>query len=180
MTLPLKVINLWAGPGAGKSTTAAGLFNLMKNFGHRVELVTEVAKDMTYERSFKSLENQLLVTAQQDQRLRRLVGQVEWVITDSPLPLGIAYMTKEYEPWLEETIWGAYDRYQNFDVLVIRTKEYAQYGRTQTQSEALVLDMEIKRIYDEAVSEDKDFAHQVHGDALAPAEIFKWLDLENS
>ncbi len=45
----LKVINLWAGPGAGKSTTAAGLFNLMKIRGYNVELVTEFAKEMVYE-----------------------------------------------------------------------------------------------------------------------------------
>jgi ATP:corrinoid adenosyltransferase len=45
----MKVINLWAGPGAGKSTTASGLFYLMKTADMQVELVTEYAKDMTWE-----------------------------------------------------------------------------------------------------------------------------------
>jgi dephospho-CoA kinase len=34
----MRVINLAAGPGAGKSTTAAGLFNIMKLKGLKVEL----------------------------------------------------------------------------------------------------------------------------------------------
>ena len=59
-TLPLKVISLFAGPGAGKSTAAAGLFNLMKCKGESCELVTEVAKGMTYE-NHSALGNQLLV-----------------------------------------------------------------------------------------------------------------------
>jgi len=39
-----KVINLFAGPGAGKSTTAAGLFAEMKRANVDVELVTEYVK----------------------------------------------------------------------------------------------------------------------------------------
>ena len=45
-----KVINLFGGPGAGKSTTAAGLFYEMKVRDIKCELVTEYAKDMTYEK----------------------------------------------------------------------------------------------------------------------------------
>ena len=47
----MKVINLWGGPGCGKSTTAAGLFSIMKMRGHKVELVTEYAKELTYDRN---------------------------------------------------------------------------------------------------------------------------------
>jgi hypothetical protein len=55
----MKVINLWAGPGAGKSTTAAGLF-LMKLTGRRVELVTEYAKEVVYDQDPTRIKNQLL------------------------------------------------------------------------------------------------------------------------
>ena len=41
----LKVINLYGGPGTGKSTTAAALFALIKREGYNVELVTEFAID---------------------------------------------------------------------------------------------------------------------------------------
>jgi len=44
-----KYINIFGGPGAGKSTTAALLFAEMKSGGFKVELVTEVAKDFVWE-----------------------------------------------------------------------------------------------------------------------------------
>ena len=53
----MKVINLFAGPGTGKSTTAAGLFYKMKSKGYMVELVTEFAKDLVYQESFFRLKD---------------------------------------------------------------------------------------------------------------------------
>lgn len=154
-TLPLKVINFYADPGAGKSTTAAGLFNLMKCMGHSVELVTEWAKDATYEKNMVALENQLVVIAEQDRRLRRLVGHCEWAITDSPLPLGLAYCGAEYLPWMEGTIWGAFRRYQNLHVRIVRDLEahpYQGYGRNQTQDEALNIDAVVAALFHEATA----------------------------
>lgn len=80
-----KVINLFAGPGAGKSTTAAALFVLMKTEGYKVELVTEYAKELVYAEDWETLNWQPAVTKEQDARQRRLVGKVDWIITDSPL-----------------------------------------------------------------------------------------------
>lgn len=176
--LNLKVINLYAGPGAGKSTLAAGLFNLMKNLQYRVELVTEFAKDTTYEKNYGVLQNQLVVLAEQDRRLRRLEGQVEWVITDSPLPLGLVYMTPEYEHWLTPAVWGAFNRYQNYHVLVQRSDAhpYQKYGRTQDLSEAMKLDCMIDCLYAKAVEEDgEDFAMEVKSNHKAPYKVFEEL-----
>ena len=174
--LKLKVVNMWAGPGAGKSTASAGLFNLMKSMGHRVELVTEYAKDLTYEQNFGSLKNQFLIAAMQDQRLRRLEGNVEWAITDSPLPLGIHYCTREYEEWVPEAIEAAYDRYDNFDFLVRRCKRYQTYGRTQTEHEALAIDVSIKAIFDDFTDHmSVEQAWEVKGDGDAPFNIYKTL-----
>lgn len=48
MNLSPIVINIFGAPGAGKSTTAAALFALMKLEGYKVELATEHAKDRYY------------------------------------------------------------------------------------------------------------------------------------
>lgn len=176
--LDLKVVNLWAGPGAGKSTTAAGLFNLMKTLGLRVELVTEFAKDMTYERNFGSLTNQLHVLAQQDWRLRRLVGEVDWAITDSPLPLGEAYMTPEYQDWLPAAIEGAYERYDNFDFRIVRKKPYAKFGRSQSEPAAIALDITIKDLFEDYTNGGADGIDQawvIDGDSAAPLKIARLL-----
>lgn len=176
--LNLKVINLYCGPGGGKSTLAGGLFNLMKNLGYSVELVPEYAKDLTYEKNFGSLQNQLMILAQQDNRLRRLEGQVEWAITDSPLPLGLAYMTPEYETWLSPAVWGAFHRYQNYNVLIERgDRPYQTYGRTQTQAEAMKLDTIIGHLFDQAVrdGDGPDFAMETVSDFEAPYRVFEEL-----
>lgn len=176
--LNLKVINIYAGPGAGKSTLACGLFNLMKNLDYKVELVTEFAKDLTYAKDYGSLQNQLLILAQQDQRLRRLEGQVEWAITDSPLPLGVAYMTSEYEAWLTPAIWGAFHRYANYNVFVERgDRPYQTYGRNQTHGEAMKLDIVVGHLFDQAVrdGDGPDFAMEVVSDFEAPYRVFEEL-----
>lgn len=73
----MKLINLYGGPGTGKSTTRSGLFCLMKRAGLKVEEVTEYAKDLTYEESWALLKNQQHVTGEQDRRQRRLLGKVD-------------------------------------------------------------------------------------------------------
>ena len=40
----MQIINIWGGPGVGKSTAAAGLFYEMKKLQLNVELVTGVRK----------------------------------------------------------------------------------------------------------------------------------------
>ncbi|GJE18772.1 hypothetical protein [Methylobacterium marchantiae] len=153
--LDLKVINIWAAPGVGKSTTAAGLYYHMKQLGCSVELVTEFAKDLTWERNMTGLQNQLAILGEQDHRLRRLEGKVEFAITDSPLPLGIAYLTPEYdEMGLDDAILNAYGRYRNFDYLLARVKPYRTEGRNQTQHEALVLDATVMDLFRETTDWD--------------------------
>lgn len=83
------VINLIGGPGAGKSTTAAGVFFLLKLLNVRCELVTEFAKELTYDENWSDLKRQLYVTAEQERRQRRLVDKVDFIVTDSPLLLGV-------------------------------------------------------------------------------------------
>lgn len=182
--LTLKVISLWGGPGSGKSTTAAGLFNLMKNWGYRVELITEVAKDFTYEKAWGNLTNQFLLAAMQDHRLRRLEGQVEWAITDSPIPMSEAYMTPEYRDWLPAALKGAYDRYENYDFMLRRVKDYEAYGRTQTHSQALALDIELRDIftrYTGGLQEmgPEDGVWEIDGNSSAIYVIAKALGLRN-
>lgn len=83
----MKVINLLSGPGAGKSTTAAGLFYQMKLKGINVELITEYAKDMTWEERYNTLSNQLYIFAKQYSRQLRVKNKVDYIVTDSPLLL---------------------------------------------------------------------------------------------
>jgi hypothetical protein len=146
----LKVINLWAGPGAGKSTLAAAIFNVMKRERFEVELVAEYAKSLTYEKAMHRLENQLLVLAQQEHQLRRLIGQVEYAIVDSPFPMGLAYCKPEDVDRYQHLIDCMWDDYDNYDFFLQRTrKPYQQFGRNQTLGEAIELDASVRELWAE-------------------------------
>lgn len=143
----LKVINLWAGPGAGKSTTAAGLFNLMKRERFEVELVGEVAKDYTWEKSTR-LSNQLLILAEQEHRVRRLIGQCEYAIVDSPFPLGTLYTSELWEARLLPIIDKLWDDYENYDFLLQRSrKPFQKFGRNQTFEQAVEIDGRVQNLF---------------------------------
>lgn len=140
------VVNLIAGPGAGKSTLAYGLMSLLKSRGHKAEYVPEYAKEITYRRDWTLLANQNAVTTEQDSRLRALLGQVDWIVHDTALPLGLMYAEPPFnEKWFERRVWDLYEGYRNFTIFVKRVKPYQSYGRKQSEEESNVLD---KRIYD--------------------------------
>lgn len=145
----MKVINLFAGPGAGKSTTAAALFARMKRSGKKVELVTEYAKELTWDRRHDVLEDSLYILAKQHRRLKRLEGQVDYAITDSPLPISLAYgYGARGVPWFTDTVLALFHQFDNINFRLIRVKPYAKYGRSQTEEEAKELDDVISRILD--------------------------------
>lgn len=145
----LTVINLWGGPGTGKSTTAAGLFNLMKLKKHNVELVTEYAKQMVWERQHHTVfKNQILMLAKQDQKQRVLVDQMDFCITDSPILMGLTYAPEDYYVNFEPLIKEVFDSYNNINIFLRRVKEYNPVGRNQTEQEAIEKDLEIKNLLD--------------------------------
>lgn len=89
------IVNLIGGPGSGKSSLRAGVFYDLKFRGIDCEEAPEVAKDMVWSKQFFTLGNQIKVFGEQHDRIFRLLGQVEVVITDSPLILTPIYDTRE-------------------------------------------------------------------------------------
>ena len=130
-------VNIWAGPGVGKSTTAAGLFYFLKLRGIGVELITEVAKDLVYQGDLADTPQSQIIT-RQFIRQTRVEGHVNVAVCDSPVPLALAYCTPaeraEYAPVIRKAVAG----WDTLDVLLVRdlTKSYDARGRYQTQSEA--------------------------------------------
>lgn len=138
------VINLVGGPCCGKSTTAAGLFAALKlRSKQKVEIVTEVIKDYVYDENKMAMQDQVLITAQQNHRLFRLNGKVDFVVSDASLLNGIIYNDYYDDPdnISTEIAYSLYQQYSNEVFLLPRKPEYDQYGRTQTLEEAKLLDV---------------------------------------
>lgn len=136
------VINFFGGPGSGKSTMAARVFAELKERKYNAELVTEFAKDLTWESSFGVLDNQLYVFAKQYHRLWRLKDKVDIIVTDSPLVFSLIYgNTSDTFKQLVKEEFGKFD---NINVYLQRVKEYNPKGRSQTEEEAKLIDGVIK------------------------------------
>lgn len=137
------VIDLYSGPGAGKSTNAAALFALMKRKYYNVELVREYAKELVYEKDWNRLSQQNHVLDEQDRRQRMLVGQVDFVITDGAILNSILYRDAKYhveQDDFEKVVLSYYNKYNHIGFYLRRTKKYVPIGRTQTETEAQELD----------------------------------------
>lgn len=164
----MRVVNLFAGPGAGKSTTAAGLFHLMKLDGMSVELVTEYAKEMTWEKRNNILTDQLYILAKQHRRVSRLRDEVDYVVTDSPFLVGILYRKDDYSETLDRLVVELWNRYENLNFFLERVKAYVPVGRNQSEDEARRIDVTTK----ELLSRLQIPYEGVVGDAQAASRIF--------
>jgi predicted ATPase len=152
----MKVINLFGGPGSGKSTTAAGLFYRMKLAGHKVELVTEYAKDLVYAGQLGTmLEQQEYIFAEQNWRLQRLLSHVDWAITDSPILLSAIYPELNQKqhgigswpalPEFKKLVHAQFRCYNNLNVFLRRPDEYQEWGRERSLDEAKETDSMITK-----------------------------------
>lgn len=141
------VVNLYAGPGAGKTNTAWEIAAQLKRDNVLVEYVPEYAKELVWENRMDlldgSFENQILILREQMHRQERLQGKVQAIVTDAPLLLNPIY-AKEKAQQLAHMARKAYMRFENIDLFVRREKEYMQAGRMQTLEQSLALDGRIQ------------------------------------
>lgn len=146
------IVNLFAGPGAGKSTLASGIFYNMKMKSLNCELVTEYAKDKVWEENWTALGVQFYVSAKQFYRQEVLIGKVNAVITDSPILLSTMYNSEKDEKLRElfnSFIIGSFKRLNNLNFFIKRKKKYVTKGRMQTQEEAVEIDNKIIKLLDD-------------------------------
>jgi hypothetical protein len=151
----MKVINLFAGPGCGKSTTAAALFALMKRRGLNVEMITEFAKDLVWTERNKELGDQIYIFGKMYHKLWRLRDKVDYVITDSPLPF-CYYYDRENIQNFKELVMSAFNSFYNINFVLERNFPYQQEGRYQTEEEARKVHLDIlKMIEDNNITIDR-------------------------
>lgn len=149
-----KVINLFGGPGIGKSTQASGLFTEMKKHHMSVEYTYEFPKEVAWEGNVSQLKDQFFITANQHRNISRLYGKVEYIIVDSPIILGCFYEQRYGNDYpasiygnsgLSKFLWSLFKQYDNINILLTRNSEtYDTNGRLQTLQEAQEIDDDIK------------------------------------
>lgn len=138
------VVNFFAGPGTGKSTTSAALFAHFKYEGYNVEYAQEYAKELVW------LDKPLIQSEIFRGTAERLTiaNKVEFLITDGPILQQLAYTDN---PTLRQAIIDEHNKYRNINIHLTRSAErqYNPKGRTQTEAQAKVLDLEIKQLLED-------------------------------
>jgi hypothetical protein len=140
----MKVINMFGGPGSGKTSGAIGTTWEMIKAGLRVEFFHEYAKIPAYEQNKAQFEDQLLLTAQQNRPLWLIKNKVDFVVSDSPLIQSIQYKPDDYFPeFYNDFIFELWDYYDNVNFFVKRCKQYVTEGRNESLSESERIDVDV-------------------------------------
>lgn len=140
------VINLFGGPGCGKSTTMARLFADLKTRGYNVEMVSEFAKDLVYEQRQETMKDELYIFAKQHHRLFRVIDKVDIVITDRPILLTNIYASlylpdDEFRSDLKRLVRTTFDNFNNLNIVLNREGiEYKTEGRLQDLEQSKEID----------------------------------------
>jgi len=159
------VVNLFGGPGAGKTTMSTGVFSLLKLNGVNCELVTEFAKTLTWQEDNNGLEDQIYILGNQYHNMFVLKEKVDVIITDSPLLLNLLY--KEVSESQSKLTLELFNGFDNFNYYVRRKKKYQQEGRIQTEEESIVIDNNCKKM----LNRNKIKYKQINGDYSGINEI---------
>lgn len=160
------IINLFGGPGCGKSTCASYIFSKLKSEGIHCEYLTEFAKTLTYERNKIALSTQMYVTGVQIYSTKLLLQDVDIIITDSPILLGCIYtdsipvkaaIISEHDALLKSAIM--------VNVKINRKKNYETYGRNQSFEEAKKLDAIIDDLLNKQIecNNDRNIFFEIDG-----------------
>lgn len=155
--IPL-VINAYGGPCSGKSTTCLHLVSELKKLGFSAEYVPEYAKELVYEKRYDlldgSMEHQIDILIEQNKRVDRLVGNVDFIVSDSPIYLSYLYTNPEEFPKgispfdnndFLNLISGLDLDYNTFNVFINRNEnEFQTEGRIHTLEESKNIDENIE------------------------------------
>lgn len=85
------LINIYGGPGTGKTTVAAVLFARMKQKGMFVDMCMEYAKELVYTGKLRGTNEYAIWDEQRRRHNVMLHGGVDFVITDAPLMQKVVY-----------------------------------------------------------------------------------------
>lgn len=167
----MKTINLFGSAGAGKSTTAAGLFYEMKRHWIEAEYIQEYAKELIWANSSHMLSEQNYIFAEQEHRLNRLREKVSIAIADSPLLLSSFYAPLTYPEAFHQSVFHFFESYDNINIFVKRSHEYSLSGRMQNSDESDYVAQEMQRfLTDNGIS----FWSITASDA-SPRRLLTWL-----
>ncbi|MCQ4021731.1 MULTISPECIES: AAA family ATPase [unclassified Ruminococcus] len=142
------VINAFAGPGAGKTTSCLEIAEKLKKQGYVTEYVQEYAKELVWDNQLElldgSIERQFDILQEQLNRVDRLYGKVDFIVTDSPVLLNATYLQEHNSEYIR-AVQEIYSHFDNFNYFVERdVTTFENEGRIHNLEQSLQIDQELK------------------------------------
>jgi len=144
------LVNLFGGPGVGKTTAMAFIYAELKMRGFECEMVTEFAKELFYEGNDKAFSEQLYILGTQYFRLINTSDNVDLMITDSPILLSTVYNNLiKGEQDFNNLVVKISENFHNVNYLLERKVKYSCRGRRQNEEQANEVSKKVKEKLDE-------------------------------
>lgn len=129
-----KIINLFGGPGVGKSSIASGLTYELKKNHITCDNPYEFPKLLAWDENYSAISDQLYIVANQHRGIVKSYGKVDYIILDSPILLSLIYKdyynsqkesdypSKLYKENFDKMILDIHNGYENINVLLKRSE----------------------------------------------------------
>lgn len=149
-----KIVNLFGGPGIGKSSIAAGLTYKLKKKHIKCDNPYEFPKMLAWDENHSAIRDQLYVLANQHRGIVKSYGKVDYIILDSPILLSLVYRNYYRSGEYPATLYGdsfdkmVLDIHNQYDTLNIVLKRsdgvHNEKERYQTLEQSIELDTAIE------------------------------------
>jgi len=150
-----KIVNLFGGPGIGKSSIANGLTYKLKKKHITCDNPYEFPKVLAWDENHSAIKDQLYVLANQHRGIVKSFDKVDYIILDSPIILSLVYKSlykgTEYPATLygdsfDKMVLDIHNQYDTLNILLKRTDGgFNEKERYQTIDESKMLDEEIEK-----------------------------------
>ena len=149
-----KIINLFGGPGIGKSSIASGLTYKLKKKHITCDNPYEFPKLLAWDENHSAIRDQLYVLANQHRGIVKSYGKVDYIILDSPILLSLTYRNYYKSNQYPATLYGhtfdklvleTFNQYENINILLERGEgNHNEKERYQSLDESKELDKAIE------------------------------------
>lgn len=182
-----KIINLFGGPGIGKSSIAAGLTYEMKKNHISCDNPYEFPKLLAWDNNGEAIKDQLYVLANQHRGIAKSYGKVDYIILDSPIILSLIYKNmydnsesypqKLYGRTFNKLILEIFNQYENININLRRNSSSFHNDKERYQS--LESSLEIDGIIEKTLIKNKIQYHSVNVDNDVLNNIIKIIKTKN-
>ena len=153
-----KLINLFGGPGIGKSGIASGITYKLKKKHISVNNPYEFPKKLAWDNNIPAISDQLYVFANQHRGIAESYGKVDYIVIDSPILFSTIYHTyytkgypaEFYGDEFHKFVIHLHKQYDSINILLERSDTiHNDDERFQNYEQSLEIDKLCKKILDD-------------------------------